>query len=145
VLLDLAPALEPLTDWALGEADAVLLVLQPSPMSLRTVPSILKKIIHHTPPAQLDGLLVNFSIPHSTLTDNVVTSLEQNFGKWLLDLRIPFDDALQIAAMNGHPVLREAPESNAAHAFSALAQYILSRHNTPAKTNEATTRRRAAR
>ena len=128
VLLDLAPSLEPLTCWALNEADSALIVLKSSAMSVRTVPGLLRHILNRTQQTALEGMIVNLYGAESELGEQVTRAIEQTFAQWLLPISLPSDVALQRAALEGQPVFWTDAQSEAARALSKLAEHLAQRH-----------------
>lgn len=137
VVLDLAPTLEPLTRWALREADSALVVLQPGALALRTVPTLLQHLVAECANTQLEGLLLNRAGSGEGIAEELEQLIHQSFGPWLLPMHIPEDPALQRAALRGIPVTWEDPVSPSAASFHALAELIATRHAPAARARAA--------
>lgn len=133
VILDLAPSLEPLTEWALAEADGALIVVQPAALSLRTIPHLLTRIMERAPDTAIEGLLVNQYGADGAIGQEVLAQLNATFEGWMFPVQLPADPALQRAALRGRPVFWEDGAAPATRAFGLIARELLRRHdNLPA-------------
>lgn len=131
VLLDLAPSLEPLTLWALNEADAALVVIQPQPMVFRTIPALLQNILNECKDTRIEGLLVNQLGLGGAMGQKMVEQLQETFGNWLYPVSVPFDEWLWQASLNGNPIFWERAQSPAAKAYQLAARELLQRYPMP--------------
>ncbi|TNE48867.1 MAG: ParA family protein [Deltaproteobacteria bacterium] len=132
VLLDLAPSMEPLTRWALNEADAAMLIVQPSALSIRTLPALLRTIQSESLNTHIEGLLVNQMGVNNELSSRIVYTLMEEFQQWLFPVRIPHDDVLQQSFLRGQSLFWENHNTEAAQAYQRVARELIRRHKRPA-------------
>ena len=130
VILDLAPSLEPVTVRALSEADAVVPVVQATANGARTIPALLDALQTRCPYTAVAGLLLNHFGATGSVGRKVAERIRGSFGRWVLPIEIPMDDALQEAALYGQPVLWHDARSPASTALLDLADH-LARYATP--------------
>jgi chromosome partitioning protein len=128
VILDLAPSLEPLTEWALAEADSALIVVQAAALSLRTIPHLLTRIMERAPDTAIEGMLLNQYGADGVVGQEVMALIRDTFGEWILPVQLPSDPSLQRAALHGRPVFWEDGQCPATRAFGLLARELTRRH-----------------
>lgn len=126
VIVDLAPSMEPLTLWALNELDSVLLVVQATALAIRTIPTMLANVTHHCRTTTVEGLLINHMGNGGAFGASIADSIRETFGEWVFPVEIPFDEALQQAALQGKSSW-EMDESPATEAFKLAAAEIVER------------------
>lgn len=125
VIVDLAPSMEPLTLWALNELDSVLVVVQATALSVRTIPTMLANLTHHCERTAVEGLLINHLGIGGQFGHEVAASIRQSFGEWVFPVEIPFDETIQRASLMGATIWGE--KSPAAEAFRLAAAELIDR------------------
>ncbi|TNE49173.1 MAG: ParA family protein [Deltaproteobacteria bacterium] len=131
IILDLAPSMEPLTRWALQEADSVFVMTHPSALALRTIPQTLKEILQSRNNTYLEGLLVNRYGISEQQSQALQPLLHEHFGEWLYPIQLPHDEALQLSFFHGRSVFQEQENSPSAEALSQIAQRLYEQHLSP--------------
>ncbi|MEM1007712.1 MAG: ParA family protein, partial [Myxococcota bacterium] len=127
VVFDLPPVLEPVTLWALGEADAVLVVVKPTALSVRTLPSLLNKILENQK-TRLEGILLN-QIEDNNFSIKTVEMLHASFGRWIFPVTVPFDPTVQESALFGQSLFSRNAYAPSAQAYQNIARELLFRYD----------------
>ncbi|TVR02585.1 MAG: ParA family protein [Deltaproteobacteria bacterium] len=136
VILDLAPSLEPLTLACLGDADGTLVVLTPTALTLRTLPTLLQELRHACPHASVEGLLINHLGAVGGTAKLVLRSVHERFGDWVFPVELPEDECIQRAMLEGHLVFWEDETSPSSRAFLRMADELLIRYPGHADPDE---------
>jgi len=145
VILDLAPSLEPVTCWALNEANSAMVVLGAQAMSVRTVPGLLRHLLNHTDETLIEGILLNLYGADSELGQQVHDAIDQTFRQWLLPTTIPSDVSIQRAALQGQPLCLAAPATAASMAIDDLVEHLCQKHPSLRDVNARSHARQAER
>ncbi|HUP01636.1 MAG TPA: ParA family protein [Gemmatimonadota bacterium] len=131
VILDVPPALSLYTVNALRVADAVVIPVQTHPFALDSVPrtlDLIDKVRRHlNPQLVLLGYLATLYDRRTRIARECLATMEESWGKLLLEEAIPINVALAEAARDGRLLFEVDPDSAGAAAYFAVAAEIVER------------------
>jgi chromosome partitioning protein len=127
LLLDAPPTLGLLVVSALAAADQVLVPVEPSPMALSGVASLLETVDvvrdRLNQRLQLGAVIPSRVDSRTTLTRDVVDALHKRFGE-LVSPSVRETVRLREAAGHASPINQHDPKGTGSEDFSALAEFI---------------------
>lgn len=141
-LIDTAPGLGVLPYAALVAATGVLVTCPPEFLAFRALPHVVETVNRAqglTPALTLLGIVPVLVSRRSRHEREVLDALATDYPGQVLT-EIPRRVVLQDAQIAGQPVSAYAPTSDAAHAFTQLAEEVLARAETPQSQRPARTR-----
>jgi chromosome partitioning protein len=131
VLIDCPPSLGILTIDGLTAADEVVIPLQCETLSSRGVGQLLETVDDvrnfTNPRLGVAGIVVTMYDPRTRLGQQVLTSVQEDYGLAVLPPPVPKSIRVAEAPGSSRSVLQHAPHSPAAEAYRALAQTLESR------------------
>jgi chromosome partitioning protein len=134
IFIDCPPALNLLTVNALVAADSVLIPMQCEYYALEGLSDLVETLaqlrLHLNRRIQIEGLLRTLFDARSTLAQQVSAELAQHFQTKLLQTIIPRNVRLAEAPSHGLPALLYDKSSKGAQAYLALAEEMITRHQT---------------
>lgn len=123
VLIDSPPSLGVRSRLLLRSSPEVILVLRAEPMAYRTLPpflQIMKEVQQESASTRLRGILLTLP-PGETAGGRWESEFRQSFGDSILPQIISYDPSVGQALLHGQPVVLDAPLSQAAREYGALA------------------------
>ncbi len=130
VLIDCPPGMGDMTIYALSAADSVLVPMQPEPLSLKTLPQILKNIRkvrrNVTPGLIMEGLLLTMYDETYRISREVAKQVWASFPEEVVFRNvIPRMEEFSASFAVGRPIILQDPESEVSQAYLRLAREIL--------------------
>lgn len=125
IMIDCAPSISLVSENVFRAADALLLPLIPTPLSLRTH----AKLIKHLRKSELDNLTL---LPFFSMVDSRRNMHKDIVAEWVargqaLPHSIPYSTQVESMGTHRETVLEIAPKSPAANAYRALWSAVLAR------------------
>ena len=137
VILDCPPSLGPMTDLALGLADAVLIPVQCEYFAMEGLAQVLARIRQAEQDLQreieLQGLVLTLYSPEVDLCLDVAREVKQYFPHETLETPILRDSTLAEATSHGKPISLYDTRSPGAWSYMNLAKEIL-KHESQTRT-----------
>jgi len=129
VILDCPPSLGPMTDLALGLADAVLIPVQCEYFAMEGLAQILARIRQAeqdlSRKIELQGLVLTLYSPEVELCLDVAKEVQRYFPRETMETPILRDSTLAEATSHGQPISLYDPRSPGAWSYMNLAKEIL--------------------
>jgi len=131
IFIDCPPSLGLLTVNALTAADSVLVPLQCEYYALEGLTQLLATVElirnHLNPDLELEGVVLTMADARTNLSGDVEAEARRHLGPAVFETVIPRSVRLSEAPSHGLSVMRYAPESRGAIAYSALADEFRTR------------------
>ncbi len=131
VLIDCPPSLGPLTQMALVASNEVLMPIQCEYFAMEGLVGMIEVIrdIMTTRPGQLEfgGIVLTMYDSTLELTSEVDKEVREFFGEIVFDTVIPRDAKVSEAPSHGVSILKYAPRSRGARAYTELCLEVLGR------------------
>ncbi|MGH2752578.1 MAG: ParA family protein [Actinomycetota bacterium] len=131
ILIDCMPSLGLLTVNALTAADGVIIPLECEYYALRGMAQLMDSIgivqERLNPRLHVDGIVATMFDRRTLHSKEVLTTVEDAFGKKLFDTVIRKTIRFAEAPVAGQPILSYAPSSNGASAYRRLAREVMER------------------
>src|ERR1700720_40991 len=137
VLLDCPPSLGILMTNALAAADRILTPIQCEYFALEGLVKIVRVVEQvrnsgANDQVEIGGILMTMFDSRTNLSSQVVAEVRQHFGERVYDAVIPRTVRLSEAPSFGKSIFEYNPSGTGAHAYRALAQEFLNRHDLSA-------------
>ena len=137
VILDCPPSLGPMTDLALGLADAVLIPVQCEYFAMEGLAQVLARVRQAEQELDrsidLQGLVLTLYSPEVDLCLDVAREVQRYFPQETLETPILRDSTLAEATSHGKPISLYDPRSPGAWSYMNLAKEIL-KHESKTRT-----------
>jgi chromosome partitioning protein len=131
ILIDCAPSTSLLTINALVAADAFIIPVAPSYLSLEGVISlgeVVKTVRRNLgEAAPVLGVLLTMVRPKKTETESIIREVREHYGGKVFDTEIERDPALEEAPTHGRSIFDHAPGSQGAAQYGALVDEVRAR------------------
>ena len=134
ILMDNPPTIGAIAVASLTAADSLLIPVQCENLAVQAVGRVLRLVrkvkSEGNPGLGLDGIVVTMVDSRTTLTVEVLNSIERSFGGYLIGPPVPRTIDFARAVARGEPVLYHKMRSVGAQAYLHLATAIDARHGT---------------
>ena len=131
ILIDCAPSTSLLTINALVAADAFIIPVVPSYLSLEGVISlgeVVKNVRRNLgEAAPVLGVLLTMVPPKRTQTESIIGEVREHYGGKVFDTEIEQDPALETAPTHGRSIFDHAPDARGAAQYGALVDEVRDR------------------
>ena len=132
ILIDNPPTIGSIAVASLNVADSLLIPVQCESLAVHAVGRVLRLMrkvkTDGNPALQLDGIVITMVDSRTTLTVEVLNSIERSFGGYLVGPPVPRTVDFARAVSKGEPVLFHKMRSSGAQAYLKLAYQLDSRH-----------------
>ncbi len=132
VLLDTPAGLGNVTTGAIVAADALILPVQCEPLSLRTLPPMLRRVLHikaqYNPRLSIEGILLTMYDERQSAAADIVRQAREAFPNGLVfDTVIPRHEELAVSFAVGTPAVTLKTRAAGAQAYIQLGREVIMR------------------